>query len=105
MSKYPKPKAPGYVCPRTGRVAVLVGDLAESDLMGDVPAYLFNEADADAGAGRDPWRLIEQVDPRADGERFDVCLANGTFATVGPLMTVFLGAADAARLPAVSAVA
>lgn len=103
MYKYPKPKAPGYVCPRTGRVAVLVGDLAESDLMGDVPAYLFNEADA--GAGRDPWRLIEQVDPRADGERFDVCLANGTFATVGPLMTVFLGATEPARLAAVYPVA
>jgi hypothetical protein len=103
MSKYPKPKVPGYVCPRTGRVAVLVGDFAESDVMGGVRAYLFNEADA--GAGRDPWRLIEQVDPRADGERFDVCLANGTFATVGPLMTVFLSAADAARLAEVSAVA
>jgi hypothetical protein len=96
MSKYPKPKAPGYVCPTTGRVAVLVGDLAESDWMGDVPAFLFNESDAVAGL--DPWRLIEQVDPRADGERFDVCLANGTFATVGPLKSVFLAAADAARL-------
>lgn len=44
MPKYPKPKEPGYVCPKTGRVAVLVGELADSDLNGDAPAYMLNEA-------------------------------------------------------------
>lgn len=37
-----EPKQPGYVCPTTGRVAVLVKDYADSDLNGDASAYWFN---------------------------------------------------------------
>jgi len=90
------PKAPGYVCPRTGRVAVLVADLADSDLNGDVSAYwLDQEADE---LGMDPWRLVEGFDHHVTGGSLDVCFASGAFQTVGPHMTVFLTAADAARL-------
>ena len=42
MPKFPQPKAPGYVHPTTGRVAVLVAELAASDLNGDVPAYFYS---------------------------------------------------------------
>lgn len=98
MPKFPQPKAPGFVHPATGRVAVLVGDLADSDLNGDVPAYFYSE-EAE-GLGFDPWRVIEGIDAHTGGQDFDVCFACGTYRTVGPLMTVFLSAADAARLAA-----
>ncbi|EDP8962423.1 DUF2761 domain-containing protein [Pseudomonas aeruginosa] len=93
-----EPKQPGYVCPTTGRVAVLVKDYADSDLNGDAPAYWFNP-DAE-GWGMDPWRLVEGVDPHTQGSSMDVCFANGSSKTVGPLMTFFLSAKDAARLAA-----
>lgn len=98
MPKFPQPKAPGYVHPTTGRVAVLVADLAASDLNGDVPAYFYSE-EAE-GLGFDPWRLVEGIDAHTSGQDFDVCFDSGTYRTVGPLMTVFLSAADAARLAA-----
>ncbi|ELM8940425.1 DUF2761 domain-containing protein [Escherichia coli] len=94
-----EPKQPDYVCPMTGRVAVLVKDYADSDLNGDAPAYWFNpEAE---GWGMDPWKLVEGVDPHAQGSSMDVCFADGSSKTVGPLMTFFLTKADAARLAAV----
>lgn len=96
MAKFHQPKAPGYVCPKTGRVAVLAADLARSDMNGDAWAYFYNE-EADR-MGLEAWRLVEGIDPHTHGNEFDLCFANGTFKTVGPLMTVFLGAADAARL-------
>lgn len=91
------PPAPaGYVCPHTGRVAVLVSDYANSDLNGDVTAYWYNAEAAEFGL--DPWRLVEGVDPHVNGAAFDVCFVNGTFKTVGPLMTLYLTAEDAGRL-------
>lgn len=90
------PAPVGHICPHTGRVAVLVQDYANSDLNGDVTAYWYN-AEA-AGFGLDPWRLVEGVDPHTNGGSFDVCFVNGTFKTVGPLMTFYLTAGDAARL-------
>lgn len=98
MPKFPAPKAPGYVHPTTGRVAVLVADLADSDLNGDAPAYFYNEEAEDMGL--DAWRLVEGIDPHTNGQGFDVCFASGTYKTVGLQMTVFLSAADAARLAA-----
>lgn len=98
MPKFPQPKAPGFVHLATGRVAVLVSDLADSDLNGDVPAYFYSE-EAE-GLGFDPWRVVEGIDAHKGGNDFDVCFDSGTYRTVGPLMTVFLSAADAARLAA-----
>lgn len=90
------PKPPGYADPSTGRVAVLVGDLADSVLNGDVSAYYLDPF-AEA-RGRDPWRKVDGIDRHAQGVSLDVCFASGTYTTVGPLMTIFLNAADAARL-------
>ena len=47
MPKFPEPKKPGYVCLKTGRVAVLVSDLAKSDLNGDAPAYYYDQVAGD----------------------------------------------------------
>lgn len=96
MTEYNQPKAPGYICPKTGRVAVLAAKLAESDMNGDVWAYFYNE-EADR-MGLEAWRLVEGIDPHTNENKLDLCFANGTIKTVGPLMTVFLCAADAARL-------
>lgn len=96
MARRFDPKTPGFVDPATGRVAVLAGDLADSDLNGDVPAYWLDQ-DAEA-LGLDPWRLVEGIDRHAYGPAMDVCFVSGTFKTIGPNMTVFLSAADAARL-------
>lgn len=101
MPKFPQPKTPGYVHPATGRVAVLVSELADSDLNGDAPAYFYSAQDE--GLGFDPWRLVEGIDADTSGQNFDVRFANGTYRTVGPLMTIFLSAADAARLVAAKA--
>ena len=79
-----QPIKPGFVCPSTGRVN------------GDAPAYWYS-AQAEEW-GLDPWRLVEGVDPHTQGESMDVCFADGSTKTVGPLMTFFLAAADAARL-------
>ncbi len=97
-TNFPAPKKPGYVCPTTGRVAVLVSDLAESDLNGDAPAYYYDEVADDMGL--EAWRLVEGIDPHVKGGSFDVCFASGCYKTVGPQMTVFLSASDAARLAA-----
>ena len=96
MSKSNPPKTPGYVCPETGRVAVLVADLAGSSLNGAVSAYFYREEAEDTGLH--VWRLVDGIDAHLSGRAFDVCFASGSFRTVGPLMTVFLSAADATRL-------
>lgn len=88
----------GYVCPETGRVAVRVDDLADSDLNGDAWAYLLNEEAQEMGL--DPWRLVEGIDAHTKDGRFDVCFASGTYKTVESGTTVFLSAADAGRLAA-----
>ena len=111
MKKQTLPYPPGFVEPNTGRVAVLVREYAASDLNGDAPAYWYSAQSEEWGL--DPWRLVEGVDPHtAGGEnllleqavvaggQFDVCFANGSSRTVGPLMTFFMSAADAARLNA-----
>ena len=98
MKKQTMPYPPGFVEPNTGRVAVLVRDYAASDLNGDAPAYWYSAQSEEWGL--DPWRLVEGVDPHTSGGQFDVCFANGSSRTVGPLMTFFMSAADAARLNA-----
>ena len=85
MKPYPAPNEVGHVCPRTGRVAVLVSTYAASDLNGDAPAYWYN-AQAEEW-GLDPWRLVEGVDPHTHSGSFDVCFADGSTKAVGPLMT------------------
>jgi prepilin-type processing-associated H-X9-DG protein len=92
------PAAVGHICPRTGRVAVLVRDYAASDLNGDAPAYWYSAKAEEWGL--DPWRLVEGVDPHTHGGSLDVCFADGSCKTVGPLMTFYLSAKDAARLQA-----
>ena len=62
MPKFPQPKAPGYVHPTTGRVAVLVADLADSDLNGDAPAYFYNEEAEDMGLAHEA--RADQADPQ-----------------------------------------
>lgn len=96
------PFPPGYVCPKTGRVAVLVADLAESDLNGDAQAYWFNhEAEQ---RGLDPWHTVEGVNPDEDtlslpgGPIFDLVFTKGPSEKVGRLMTVFVSKEDAERL-------
>lgn len=54
MVKRNQPYLPGYICPTTGRVAVLVRDYANSDLNGDAVAYWYS-ADAEE-FGNDPGR-------------------------------------------------
>ena len=98
MAKQTLPYPPGFVEPTTGRVAVLVREYADSDLNGDAPAYWYSAQSEEWGL--DPWRLVEGVDPHVGGGSFDVCFASGSSRTVGPLMTFFLSAADAARLNA-----
>ena len=98
MKKQTLPYPPGFVELNTGRVAVLVREYAASDLNGDAPAYWYSAQSEEWGL--DPWRLVEGVDPHTAGGQFDVCFANGSSRTVGPLMTFFMSAADAARLNA-----
>ena len=98
MKKQTLPYPPGFVEPNTGRVAVLVRDYAASDLNGDAPAYWYSAQSEEWGL--DPWRLVEGVDPHTAGGQFDVFFASGSSRTVGPLMTFFMSAADAARLNA-----
>lgn len=59
-------------------------------------AYWYNPQAEEFGV--DPWRLVEGVDPHTHGGSFDVLFANGSFKTVGPLMTFYVSAKDAARL-------
>ena len=86
----------GYVEPRTGRVAVLVKDYADSILNGEKPAYWFGrEADA---MGLDPWRLVDGVDPLTAGGSWDVWFASGKPLRVGPGMTFFMSEEHAGML-------
>lgn len=87
---------PGYVCPQTGRVAVLVGGYANSNLNGRVPAYLFSSSAQEKDS--ECWRAIEKVEPRADGQRFDVLFLSGSWTTVGPYKTIFVSPSHAAEL-------
>lgn len=96
MSKYTAPNAPGYVCPKTGRIAVLAADFACSDLNGEAPAYLFN-AEADS-YGLDGWKLIEGVDPHTTGSSMDIWGAGDWVRTVGPNFTIFVDAKNAALI-------
>lgn len=89
-------KEPGFVCPKTGRVAVRISDFAASDLNGDSSAYLFSQEADDMGL--DPWRAIEGVDAHLKGEAFDIWFADRGFKTAGPQSSVFVSAADARRL-------
>lgn len=86
----------GFKDPKTGRVAVLVGCYAASDLNGDAPAYWYSRKAEEWGG--DPWKLVEVVDPHINGESFDILFSNGVTSKVGPAMTIFLNAADAACL-------
>lgn len=95
MSKrFSAPLSAGYVCPKTGRVAVLVAAYEASDLNGDAWAYDFNQ-EADTH-GLEPWRLVEAVE--RDGASYVLIYDSGRSRKVGPLMTFFLSAADAQRL-------
>lgn len=96
MSRYQEPKQPGYVCPQTGRVAVLVSTFAASELNGDASAYLFNQDAEDMHL--EPWRMIEGVDAQLNGETFEIWFSDGGFKTVGPRMTIFVSSKDAGRL-------
>lgn len=89
-------RAAGYVCPSTGRVAVSVAELAESDLNGDVTAYLLDE-NAEL-FGLDGWRTVEGIDPYVDGSAFDVWFGDGRSITVKADALVYLRWSDAQRL-------
>lgn len=86
----------GYVCPTTGRVAVSVADLAESDLNGDAPAYWLDE-NAEL-FGFDGWRLVDGVDTLMDGSGFDVWLSGGGTVKVPGSALIYLRWTDAQRL-------
>lgn len=90
------PIRPGYICPKTGRVAVLAAAYAGSELNGEVPVYWYSQHAEDWGL--DPWRQIAVITPRGNGQSFDVRFADGSSRTVGPLMTVFAAVADACRV-------
>ena len=89
-------RAAGYVCPSTGRVAVSVAVLAESDLNGDVTAYFLDE-NAEL-FGLDGWRTVEGIDPYVDGSAFDIWLGDGRSITVKANALVYLRWSDAQRL-------
>lgn len=96
--KFVKHGEVGHVDSRTGRVAVSVVDFCNSDLNGNVPAYIFNsEADE---FGLDPWSMIDGVDAHVAGGSWDIWSAFGFgwSTTVGPLFTIYVSAKDAARL-------
>lgn len=86
----------GYVCPTTGRVAVAVADLANSDLNGDVTAYWLDE-NAEF-FGLDAWRDVEGIDAMTDGSSFDVCFSDGGSLNVQADALVYLRWSDAQRL-------
>jgi len=89
-------RAAGYVCPSTGRVAVSVAELAESDLNGDVTAYFLDE-NAEL-FGLDGWRTVEGIDPHVDGTEFDIWFESGDSITVKADALVYLRWSDASRL-------
>jgi hypothetical protein len=96
MTLYSEHKEPGYVCPRTGRVAVSVPAFVASDLNGDAAAYFYSQQAEDMNL--DPWRMIEGIDAHINGESFEIWFADGGFKTVGPRTTIFVRKADAAQL-------
>lgn|SRR5690606_36844000 len=97
MSQYQEPKQPGYVCARTGRVAVLVATFAASELNGSTAAYLFDQ-DAEDAMQPEAWRTVEGVDGHLNGERYDIWFTDGGYLTVAPRMTIFIESRDARRL-------
>ncbi|TAL65856.1 MAG: DUF2761 domain-containing protein [Burkholderiaceae bacterium] len=96
MKPYPAANEVGHVCPRTGRVAVLVSAYAASDLNGEVPAYWYSATDEEFGF--DPWRLVDSVDSSLDGQSFDVWFPSGVCQPVSPTATLYLSAKNAAKL-------
>lgn len=92
---HPKRQA-GDTCPTTGRVAVTVADLADSNLNGDVTAYWLDE-NADF-FGLDPWRTVEGIDKHLDGSGFDVWYAGGGSRKVAGDALIYLRWPDAQRL-------
>ena len=88
------PNTAGAVDHETGRVCVLVEDYAGSSLNGDAAAYWLTPSESDL----DPWALVEGVDPRTDGQHFDVWFASGKCMTVAAGATLYLSASDAAKL-------
>jgi hypothetical protein len=66
----------GYVCAETGRVAVRLSDLANSELKDSVSSYFY---DSLCDEGRSPWLTIISIESSLDGENcFDVWMADLT---------------------------
>lgn len=89
-------RQPGYTDPVTGRVAVAVADLAESDLNGDITAY-WHDGNAEL-FGLDPWATVVGIDTLVDGSGFDVWFVNGGLRAVAGDALVYLRWHDAQRL-------
>lgn len=86
----------GYVCPETGRVAVLVKDFARSRLNGYVMAYYYDKENAYFGL--DEWRDVEGIDTLNTNTYYDLWFARGHEKTVSGDSTIFLRAFHAQRL-------
>lgn len=89
-------RAAGYTCPITGRVAVRVAELANSDLNDDITAYWLDE-NAEL-FGLDAWRTVEGIDPHVDGSAFDIWFGGSGSKTVKADALVYLRWSDAKRL-------
>jgi len=66
----------GFVCPRTGRVAVPLQAFARSEFNGEVSSYFYSQANDESGA--DPWATIDSVDVPVEGNNFDIWFSDGS---------------------------
>jgi hypothetical protein len=68
----------GYVCPETGRIAVRLSDLANSELKDSVSSYFY---DSLCDEGRTPWLTIISIEASLESENtFEVWMADLTSA-------------------------
>lgn len=66
----------GYVCPETGRIAVRLSDLANSELKDSVSSYFY---DSWCEEGRTPWLTIISIEASLESENtFEVWMADFT---------------------------
>jgi len=66
----------GYVCPRTGRVAVSLSEFATSEFNGETNSYFYSQASKEIGF--DSWTTIDSIDVPIEGNSFDVWLSDGS---------------------------
>lgn len=67
----------GFVCPRTGRVAVSLSEFARSEFNGETNSYIYSQSGEEFGL--DPWAMIDSIDVPVEGNSFDLWMSSGSY--------------------------